>query len=412
MRHGCRLLMGALALAVPAGPVGAAETMRVRSRLFDLEYRVNAAAQPLDTVRLWYTLDRGKTWQLYGLDDDRQPPLRFNASQEGLYGFYLVVTNAAGSSGPEPVAGTAPQRLVWVDYTPPIVQLHRPVAGENAGLAEVALRWTAIDAQLPPRPVSLSVRVAPDGPWRTIAERLANTGRYDWRVPEDVRGKLILRITVVDQGGNRVEAATTFEVSPLMDAATDEQPAQSADADATLTAAETPLDGRVLARSGELYRAALRHRDRGENKLAMARLRDALKLNPKHALALVDLASLLYAEGDHSAASEAYELALQQRPNLRSGLEGMARTRIALRQYGAAAQALRKITKDHPEDAQTWLNLGDVAIYQGDELAAQAHYKKAMTLDPQATEVIARARMRLADLSALREKAVRHHNRP
>ena len=144
----------------------------------------------------------------------------------------------------------------------------------------------------------------------------------------------------------------------------------------------------------------------------MARLRNALQLDPTQHLALVDLASLLYAEGDHPAALEAYGLAVKQRPHLRSGQEGMARTRIALRQYGAAADALQQIARDYPKDAKTWLNLGDVAIYRGDELAAQAHYQKAMTVDPQASEVITRARLRLADMSALRDKAIRHHNRP
>ena len=50
---------------------------------------------------------------------------------------------------------------------------------------------------------------------------------------------------------------------------------------------------------------------------------------------------------------------------------------------------------------ETWLNLGDVAIYQGDELLAREHYTRAATLDPTATEVVEKARLRLAELERL-----------
>ncbi|MHC4235527.1 MAG: hypothetical protein ACYSUQ_10465, partial [Planctomycetota bacterium] len=128
---------------------------KVRSKVFDIEYRVNEAALPLESVRLWYTRDKGATWQLYGQDEDRQPPLAFNAPEEGLYGFYLVVDNATGSSGPEPTDDTEALQWAYVDYTPPIVQLHRPRVDPRAvDNRHLSIRWTALDAHLPPRPIA------------------------------------------------------------------------------------------------------------------------------------------------------------------------------------------------------------------------------------------------------------------
>jgi tetratricopeptide (TPR) repeat protein len=127
-------------------------------------------------------------------------------------------------------------------------------------------------------------------------------------------------------------------------------------------------------------------------------------LDPELSLALVDLASLLYGEGDYPASMEAYQLALKQSPDLRSGLEGVARVSIAQRSFGQASEYLRRILRNNPNDAEAWLNLGDVAIYQGDELAARGHYTQAATIDPMATEIITQARMRLDDLSWLRER--------
>ncbi|MCP4250434.1 MAG: hypothetical protein GY778_25605, partial [bacterium] len=93
------MVLGAWTPALLAAPPADGQITQVRSRTFDIEYRTNPEAEPLDSVRLWCTLDKGNTWQLYGRDEDRQSPVPFDAAQEGLYGFYFVAANAAGSSG-------------------------------------------------------------------------------------------------------------------------------------------------------------------------------------------------------------------------------------------------------------------------------------------------------------------------
>lgn len=415
VRHGCLLVVSAVTAAAVGAPPPGPHIARVRSKVFDIGYRVNEGALPLESVRLWYTRDKGASWQLYGQDDDRQPPLAFNAPEEGLYGFYLVVTNAAGSSGPEPSGDTEPLQWVYVDYTPPIVQLHRPrIDPRAADSGTVSIRWTALDAHLPPRPIELAYRLAPDGKWQVIAGNLANTGRYDWRVPKDLQGRVVTRITVADLGGNTVEAAATFDLTLMPKPGS--APGHLRDGDGQAVAA---LAGHVREiseedrqRSAKLYQQGLWHRDRGERRLAMARLRDALRQNPAMSVALVDLASLLYLEGDYDASIEAYQLALQQRPNLRSALEGSARVYINRRQFNQAAEHLQRIVRSNPNDVRAWLNLGDVAIYRGDELTARECYHKATTLDPAATEVITRARLRLTDIPGLAERYAQPSREP
>ena len=73
------LLLAAVAHASVDQPI------RVNTRVFDIEYEVNAASLPLDAVQLWYTKDGGKSWHQYGPDDDRQSPISFEAPAEGLY---------------------------------------------------------------------------------------------------------------------------------------------------------------------------------------------------------------------------------------------------------------------------------------------------------------------------------------
>ena len=84
---------------------------------------------------------------------------------------------------------------------------------------------------------------------------------------------------------------------------------------------------------------------------------------------------------------------------MRSALRGVAMAYRKKGDHGAAAGALRSILRDSPNDAEVWMNLGDVAIFQGDEVLARECYTRASSIDPQATEIVANARKRL-DLMA------------
>ena len=149
IRHGCLAGLCATTSALGAGP----GLSRVQTRVFDIEYAVNNEAMPLDTVRMWYTLDEGLSWHPYGYDEDRQSPMRFRAPSDGLFGFYFRVTNLAGVSGEVPSSSTKPQTRVFVDSVEPVVQLHKVRQTSMLGRRVVQLRWTAVDSHLITRPI-------------------------------------------------------------------------------------------------------------------------------------------------------------------------------------------------------------------------------------------------------------------
>lgn len=392
-RHGCRLATALLAVPWPSRADDDARP--VRSRRFDIQYTVNDSALPLDSVQLWYTLDRGETWLEFGRDEDRHSPMPFEAPREGLFGLYLVVTNAAGPSCPPPGRGVQPHLLVHVDFTPPIVQLYPLRQSAMLGQRVVHVRWTAIDAQFGPRPVEVEYQRTPGDEWVLMTpEPVANTGLLDWRVPDDLAGSVGVRVSVRDQGGHRVSserqvveilapgAALVSGVAEGADPRSDKRPASA-------SAART--EERVL----ELLRAAGVHRDRGEYREGIARLRDVVKLDPHRADALVEMADMLYRVGDLDRALGAYELALRQEPTIRDALRGAAMIYRRNNDHASAARMLRTILRNNPNDAEVWMNLGDVAIYQGDEMLARECYTRASQIDPGATSVIADARKRL-----------------
>ena len=88
---------------------------------------------PFTQVDAFVTQDQGQTWRQFasqrpggGLSipqDRTSGRLGFTAESDGLYGFFIVLHNAAGASSPPPTSGTAAQQWIRVDREAPIVQI-------------------------------------------------------------------------------------------------------------------------------------------------------------------------------------------------------------------------------------------------------------------------------------------------
>ncbi len=374
----------------------------VRSRDFDIEYRVNAEALPLDAVRLWYTLDGGLSWDDYGLDEDRVSPIRFHAPSEGLFGFYFVLSNRSGPSSAPPSKSTPPQQWALVDFTPPIIQLHDARLTTAFGETVVQIRWTAVDAQLSPRPIELLYsRSGNDARSRISPEPMANTGRYDWRVPRELTGSISIVAVATDRGGHRAESeGWTVELgNGTPPSARFDLGLRSSNSEAAGNGEALTGSPRAREKAEELFANAMTNRDRGEFSEGIARLREAVRLDPQMTDAFEEMAGMLYRLGDLDRALGAYDLALKQRPNSRDALRGAARVFQQKSDYSAASDRLRTVLRYHPTDAEVWLQLGDIAVYQGDEIRARECYLRASHIDPAASRIVADARQRLALMS-------------
>ncbi|MCP4593942.1 MAG: tetratricopeptide repeat protein [bacterium] len=386
------LLIAATSLAA-ALPPPEHQTAKVQAKRFEVAYRANQAALPLSRVDLWYSRDSGATWHNYGIDDDAQSPIQFSAEQEGLYGFYVVMANPQGSSGPAPAPGTAPHEWAFVDYTPPIVQVHPVRKDAPDGVRpRLQIRWTAIDAFFSPRPIELEYRVAPDGEWNTLADRLSNTGRYDWIAPEHLVGRVVIRVTARDRGGHRVSAvASAVEIAPISVPEPDSAPpAEHTKPD--------PLSGTDRERAEALFRRGLMHKEAGEFRVAAARFQDALAIAPQYPEALVNLGETLYLQNQHTDAIKAYEWGVRLEPEWVAARRGLVRVLMMADRYEAASAHLAHLLEQSPTDAESWLTLGDVAMSRGDELMAREHWHKAATVDAATGKVIERAQARLDSL--------------
>ncbi|MCC7291306.1 MAG: tetratricopeptide repeat protein [Phycisphaerales bacterium] len=369
----------------------------MRARAFQIHYRANDDALPLSQVELWYTQDKEQAWHRYGTDDDRQSPLPFTAPDEGRYGLYMVLTNGTGPSSLPPTPTTAPQLWVFVDYSPPTVQCHPLRAIRAAGRRVVQIRWSAADKHLTPRPVELAYRVEPSAEYRPVVEeRQTNSGQFDWRLSDDLTGAVQVRILVHDQAGNSTEAVS--EVLALADPIEAPKPETAAALTGTQSAPVFPgSDAEVT----KLLREARSLRAAGDNSGALQRLRTAVRLNPTGAEAIAELGAGLYDMRDFDRARETFGLALKQDPDWPAALEGMARVHMQRGEFASAGELLERVVRKHPNSAPTWMNLGDIALKQGDEIRARECYHRAATVDPTAVEVVVAVQKRLENMEAL-----------
>lgn len=394
---------GGLTFFVLASTVlgGGRNVAPVQSRVFDVDYVLNEDALPVETVQIWYTADEGKTWLHYGYDEDRQSPATFQAPSEGLFGIYFRATNAAGTSGEPPTVGVEPHIWAFVDTTPPVIQLHEARPSIMLGRRAVQLRWTAIDAHLTSRPIEFEYRSVPGGQWQpAFNDPFPNTGRYDWRVPEEISGPIEVRLIVRDRGGFRV-GSEPIEVDLTARAAATPRPDANHSTRNNTPSRKPRQPSAATAKSGEtrameLYLEALGLREQGDLRHGISRLRDAVKLNPFFSDGFAELGSILYQLGDLDRALTAYEIALGQQPTMRRALRGSAKVFRQKKDFASAAKQLRAILRTNPNDAEAWMNLGDIGIFQGDELLARECYVRATQIDAGAEDVIRKAKERLA----------------
>jgi hypothetical protein len=181
---------------------------------------------------LWYTTDRGAHWTKAPLKGDSAAgggslpatpgtggaevnagKLIFEATTQGLYGFIPVARNGVGIGDADPKPGDAPKYLVMVDTDAPKVAI-KVQPGQGYDVKNVRIEWSADDANLADRPVTLEFAEVKadgtpptDGDWKAIpqdnlAGRLDRSGVQVWSVGKNGPFKFLVRAKAEDKAGN------------------------------------------------------------------------------------------------------------------------------------------------------------------------------------------------------------------
>jgi hypothetical protein len=187
------------------------ERKLVGSKHINLKYELkDVGPSSVSQVELWYTQD-GRSWNKYPLhfgDDTTKTNVEFEVAGEGVYGISLVARSGVGLGDRPPQIGDRPQMWIEVDITKPVVQLHNILVGTGPDKGKLSITWSARDKNLGTQPINLSYAEQISGPWTKIGEKLPNSGKYIWAMPERIPYQFHLKVEAVDLAGNIGEAVT------------------------------------------------------------------------------------------------------------------------------------------------------------------------------------------------------------
>jgi hypothetical protein len=184
-------------------------TRWVNSKKISLKYEVKEEGPSgISVVELWATRD-GREWAKFNEDPSHQSPYVFDVSEEGVYGFTLVVRSGVGLSVRPPRPGERPQVWIEVDLTKPIVHWVNADVGRGADTGNLTITWKATDKNLAREPITISYAKDAAGLWTPIASNIENSGRFVWRMPTaNIPYKFYVKVEAADKAHNVGSAET------------------------------------------------------------------------------------------------------------------------------------------------------------------------------------------------------------
>ena len=200
----------------PAAPVMVPKYVNKPDVEFDFEVSKKGRAG-VKAVSLWMRAEasvgeRIEEWrdaQTQPVKADGESKLGVKLPADGRYEFRLQLTGENGRKSVEFALKTQPEMVIVLDTKPPVVKdvkLEPPANGEK----QAVIRWTATDANLGEKCVTLEyeqkaggawAKIA-DGVWAKIADGLPNSGSYTWQLDDKLPVSTRVRVTVTDLAGN------------------------------------------------------------------------------------------------------------------------------------------------------------------------------------------------------------------
>ncbi|HEX4524187.1 MAG TPA: tetratricopeptide repeat protein, partial [Casimicrobiaceae bacterium] len=124
-------------------------------------------------------------------------------------------------------------------------------------------------------------------------------------------------------------------------------------------------------------------REQGRAPAAIESYERALALAPDHPSLLNNYALALDAAGAGGRAQAVYRRILEARPDHHQALRNLAHSLCSARRFGEAAAHCAHYLKLHPDgDARVWIDQGICQHAAGDDAAAEASFRRALTLAP------------------------------
>ena len=191
-------------------PVAGAQV--IKHHIFDLEYQVDdVGPSGVSAVELFVTEDGGRNWFTYGNDEDLRSPVLIDTRGEGTFGFAVRVRNGLGFADDPPQPGQAPEMVVTVDESLPVIELAQPTMRTD-GFGTIQLSWQVREKNPAGTPVRLEYAAAANGPWTPVFDWQYDQSGYQWGIRPGTPTQMYFRLLARDAAGNVASAQTTQAV--------------------------------------------------------------------------------------------------------------------------------------------------------------------------------------------------------
>ena len=121
-----------------------------------------------------------------------------------------------------------------------------------------------------------------------------------------------------------------------------------------------------------------------------------MNLNPYVKSPAYDLADIYYVQGNYQGALDIYGNILEKNGADRRASRGSALAMMALSKYPDALRQLEHVLQSAPDDAEIWLDAGDVLLSMSQPAQARSYWQEAARLTPGDSNIAGRANKRLA----------------
>lgn len=175
----------------------------INSTRFNLDYEIDAVGPSgVKDVVLWATVDGGRTWKSWSVDQDKVSPFKVEVPSDGIYGFRIVISSNDGLRGRAPRPNEQADVWIRVDTKEPDALITSAPYGQSTEVGKLIINWAADDDALTLRPITLQYSRGPSGPWTTIESGLRNEGRFVWKPELQTPDQVYLRMEARDTAGN------------------------------------------------------------------------------------------------------------------------------------------------------------------------------------------------------------------
>ena len=304
-------------------------------RKIEVDY-LKEAGEKFSKVELYYSIDDGEVWKLFGEDADLVPPFTFLAPADGFYGFKIVTYDSNGNHVALPDNNTTVEVPYFFDTVVPKITLKSPSLGEIWKVGEVVnIQWFATDDKqdLPKDPISISYSLDKGHNWVIFFKKHPNTGELEkkWVLTDEmISSELLIKVSVIDQAKNYAEVIS----EPVQVISKNDKVAAVYHINLSdrMVARKYLESGNILAGREEFYDALLQ-------------LHKAIQFDPTKAMYHYDMAIIYSKLGDAKKADEKFCDAIKISD------ERNATGQMTIRIYTSYIEFLHKLKKVNEEKA-------------------------------------------------------------